>query len=201
MDIKEIKKTIDEMVKVSGRVRGEALLNKLAYIKETRGGEGLALIENGFNEIGYPLKMPEIGSLSWYPDAYNVLILLVAQNEFGWVDKEIFEMGKNSPQISIIVKLLIRYFVSAEKTFASAPAYWRKHHSVGYIEVVEFDKKGKKLSFKLKDYKCPSTMCVYLCGYFWGFAALVLNQVVIASKEEQCPNRGGDYHEFVVSWK
>jgi len=186
--------------KITGKIRGEAILNKLAYIQEKKGESGVAAVEKKLKYLGYTLNLQEISSLSWYSDAYSILILLIVRDLFGWDDRKIYNMGQNAPRISFIVKLLMKYFISIKKTFKSAPDSWRKHHSEGSIENVACQERKKIITFKLKNYRTHPIMCVYLKGYFSAYAGIVLKNKAINIKETKCMFKGDPYHEFKITW-
>ena len=196
-----LKKIAKELKENKSKIRGEAILNKMAYIGAQRGEDGTRVVDRKLRALGYSLDLKKIRSLDWYPDAYSVLILLVAKELFDWSDDDIYAMGKNSPRISFIVKLLMKYFVSIERTFKSAPQSWQKHHNEGAISDVIYKEEEKQLSFRLKDYKIHPIMCVYLSGYFLSYAEIVLKNQKVKIQEIKCMFKGDSYHEFKITWK
>lgn len=196
-----LKKIADDLMKIKGKIRGEAVLNRLEYVRTKKGDEGVQAIGGRLKELGYPLDFAEIKSLGWCSDAHGVLVILAAQEVFGWDDNDIFEMGKNAPKISFIVKLLMKYFVSLERTFKATPENWEKHHNIGSIELVKFDKDKKRLIFRLLDYKVHPTMCSYLKGYFLQFARLVIKSKEVYIQETKCMFHGDPCHEFKITWE
>lgn len=196
-----LKKAALDLKKIKGKIRGEAILNKMAYIRVKKGEPGAAAVEKKLKDLDYTLDLKEVNSLSWYSDAYSILILLIAQDLFGWDDGRIYNMGQNAPRISFIVKLLMKYFVSIERTFKSAPDNWEKHHNEGSIEDVACQERKKILTFKLKNYRVHPIMCVYLSGYFSAYAEIVLKNQRVQIAETKCMFKGDPYHEFVITWK
>ncbi len=197
----ELKKVADNLMKIRGKIRGEAVLNRYEYIRTKKGDKGVQAVERRLRELGYPLDFKKLQSLGWFPEGNSVLIILAAQEIFEWNDNDIFEMGKNAPTISFMVKLLMKYFVSLEKTFNATPENWEKHHNIGSIELVKIDEDKKELIFRLLDYKIHPVVCIYLKGYFLQFAKLVIKGEEVNIEETKCMFKGDPYHEFKITWK
>ena len=73
--------------------------------------------------IGVELKKSEIDALNWYPVGYEPLIALVAKENFGWDDNDIFKRGRDSVKISLIIKMMLHFFISIEKVFEESSKF------------------------------------------------------------------------------
>lgn len=196
----DLKKEAENLMKIRGNVRGEGILTDIEYVREKRGEQGVKKIEEKLAELGYLINFKEIESLGWYPQKLDVLKILVIKEIFNWSDKDIFEMASFGPQISFLVRMLIKYFLSAKKSFKRSPNYWRQHYDTGELEAYEFNEKEKYIIFRLKDYKTHPIMCVIFAGYFLQMSRYVLKSRNIKIKETKCMFKGDPYHEYVVSW-
>ena len=198
----DLKKIYEKLARGDiGRMRGEAIINRLEYIRRRQGEKGVRAVGAELKKSGCPMELDKIESLSWYPEVYGIIIILAARRIFGWNDADIFAMGENAPKISFLVKLLMKYFVSVEKTFSASPGNWKKHHSAGTLEPADFDEKNKRLTLRLKGYRTHPAMCVFLRGYFTQFAKMVVKSEEVEVRETKCMFRGADYHEFLITWK
>lgn len=196
-----LKKEADELMKIKGNVRGAILYSHFQYIKLKKKEEGVKAVEKKLAELNYPLKFNEIKILDWYPEGLSHLILLVSKEIFNWNDSEIFEMGRTAPQYSLVVKVLMKYFLSIEEVFRQAPRSWKKHVDKGELETYEFNGKKQYVILRLKDYKFHPIGCIYKKGYFTRLAEYILPNKKIIVKETKCVHKGDSFCEFLVKWK
>jgi len=177
------------------------LLNRIEYIRGMKGEAGVKAVLKKLKDLDYPLEFKKLKSLKWYSDAQGILIILVAQELFGWSDDDVFEMGRKAPSISLMVKMLMKYFVSLEMSFQASQSNWQKHHDVGSIGDIRYDGQHNIMTFKLNNYDMHPIMCVYLRGYFTAFASFIINSEKISISEIKCLYKGGAYHQFKVTWE
>jgi len=194
-------KEIKKMMEFPGRVRGQVFLTDYRYIKERKGEEGVELLKKKIKEWGVPLNYEKAKPLDWYPVGFRAISLLAIKEIFNWGDKEIFELGNNAPKFSFIVKLLMKYFLSPQRSFLESPKYWSKHYSVGKLEACEFNEKKKFLIIRLKDFKVHPVFCPLLRGYFLRIAQFVLKSKKVTIKETKCVFKKDSYCEFVIKWE
>jgi hypothetical protein len=200
-----LKNEADILMKVSGKTRGEVILNRIDYIRGKEGEAAVKKVQERLAELGYPLDLENLNSLGWYSEALSILIILAAEELYGWDHQVIFDMGSHSPKISFIVKLMMN-FVSLEYAFHAAPKSWRKHHTAGDLESTEFDEAGRTIYLRLKNFKFHPIYCSYLCGYFAEIARLAIykgrkgNASAIKVVETKCLFRGDPYDEFKITW-
>lgn len=179
-------------------VRGEGLITKIKYIKNNLGEEAVAAVQKKIKELNLDLDIYKIKSLDWYPEGYNVLLLLIYKEIFNFKDEDIIKVGRQSPPSSFIVKLMLRYFISMKKTFKNIPEYWRKHFNFGELKPILFDDENKKMIFQIFNFPMRPTMQKYFIGYFSSLVELIIGSKVIdAVINEQ---REGNYFEVVIKW-
>jgi len=199
---KQLKDQIEEILKIKGQVRGSVFQTDAKYILGKKGKKGLKALESAIKETGQPISYGEdVKATAWYPLSWRVLSLLTIKEIFDWDDRDIVEMGLVAPKYSFIVKTLLRYFVSLEKTFSESAKYWEEHYSVGKLEAPEIDLKKKRLVLHLKDFKVHPILCTYLTGYFKTVAQLVVRSENMSIKEGKCMFKGDPYHEIIITWE
>jgi len=196
------KEEIKELMKIKGQVRGVVFQTDANYVLAKKGEAGFKKLEMAIKETGQPISYgKKVKATSWYPLAWRVLSLLTIREIFNWGDKEIIEMGYTAPKYSFIVKALLRYFVSLEKTFSESAKYWQEHYSIGKLEAPQIDVKGKHLVLQLKDFKVHPILCDYFKGYFKAVALLTVRTKKMTIRETKCVFKGDPYHEFVIDWE
>jgi len=196
------KNIIEEISKIKGETRGAVFHTDVQYILDKKGEKGLEELRKKLKDLGQgDIYSKEINSTGWYPLWWRVLSLLIIQDTFNWDEKEIFNMGISAPKHSFIVKTLLRYFISIEKTFKESAKYWEKHYTISKLEAPEINVKEKRLVLRLVDFKIHPILCVYFRGYFKSIAGLVVKTDKMTIKETKCPFSGDAYHEFVIEWE
>lgn len=196
------KKEVDEMMKLGGNVRGVIVEGHFAYIKDKKGQRGVDKVKQRMKELGYQFDEKKISNTGWCPEPLACLINIVAAEVFNWNEKDVFEMGYETPKYSFVVKILMQYFLDIEKIFAKIPDYWQKNFDFGEMEVVSFSTKEKYGIIRIKDfYKYHPLICVYHEGYFTKIAELMLGSKKVKFDHPKCLFRNDPYEEFKISWK
>lgn len=199
--------TIKEISKIKGETRGTVFYTDARYVLNKKGEAGLKELRKKLKEyLDEDIYDKGIKSTGWYPLWWRVLSLLLIKDVFNWGEEEIFEMGFSAPKHSFIVKTVLRYFISIEKTFQESRKYWEKHYSVGRLETPEINVEKKHLTIHLIDFKVHPILCIYLKGYFKAIAVLVVKSEKMRIKETKCvfDNDYSDkenYHEFIINWE
>jgi hypothetical protein len=190
-----------DIKKIKGKIRGAAFNTDIEYIKSKESEKGLdkALAEMRKQEPEF--EPQKIKNTEWYPLKWRILFLLTTEKIFDWDENDIFQMGRQAPINSFIVRMVLRYFNLFKKTCEEAPTYWKKHYSVGELEMAEYNAKEKYVIFRLKKFKIHPHLCIYLKGYFLGMAELTNKSEKIEIKETKCAFRGDSYHEYIINWK
>ncbi len=200
MDVSELKKEADELMKIPGDTKGSEFITLRDYIKEKYGEKEVKLLEKSVKKLGYDLDFDEIDPLKWYPEALNILGILVAKKLFKWNADDIFNFGNASPKFSFGVKLFVK-LISLKKVFEEVGKSWNKFMKVGILEPYVYDEKNKYLILRLKNYKFHPVMCSYFAGFFLRFAQYTVKSKKITVKETACPYKGGPWHEYIVKWE
>ncbi len=194
------KEIIQQLKKTEGTCRGVSLQTPLEYIRITQGQETVNKIEDELKKIGLPV-LKEIKSLEYYPLSYMTILHLVIKETLNWGDEQIKMMGYALPQISIIVKMIMKYFLSIKRTFETCPVYWAKHFSVGELVPAEINEEKKYLILHLKNYKTHPIDCKLFEGYFSRIGEYVIKSKKVTTEETKCLHRGDTYHEFIIKWE
>jgi hypothetical protein len=189
----------NEIMAIPGNVIGESIRTDFAYIKNRAGVAGVEKIEQALKDLGYPFSSKEIKPLNWYPEAYSVLIYLLCLEQLGWEEKDIFEMGRTVPPLSIIVvKLLLKYLVSVDRLVRQAQRYWRKYYDFGEVEIYDLEKNSFRA--RIVGYNFHPIACVYQRGYLLGIISLVISSPKLTIEEIGCTHQGHPYHEYSIKW-
>ena len=196
--LKEEKEKIFQLAK--GYVRATTIQTHFNYIREKKGEEGVKKVQEKLKELGSYIDPQKLDPLAWIPLAPVDFVIAVAKDVFNWTDEVIFDMGNSAPKYSFIVKILMKTFLSIEKTFQESPKYWRKHYTSGELTACKINKKEKYLVLRLK-HPCHPLLCIFYKGYFLRIAQYVVESKEITIKETKCMSEGAPYHEFVISWK
>ncbi len=193
---------VEKLMALEGRCRGAVFQTDGQYIINQKGRAGMEKIKELGKKIGQPIPYgKEVQATRWYPLGWRVISLLMAQEVFGWGERDLFDMGCEAPKKSFIIKTILRYFISIEKTFAESSKYWEKHYSVGFLTAPEISEEEKTLVLRLEEFNVHPILCPYFRGYFKGLANLVIRTDKITIKETKCPFKEGGYHEFVIKWE
>jgi len=195
-----LKQLAENLMQIKGNVKGTIFHAHEAFIRSKKGEKGVKRIEGEMAELGYPIKFKDIKPFGWYPDALSCLVVVVAKEIFNWQEYEVFEMGKAAPKISIIVRLLLKHFISIKKVFEECPKFWQRHVDFGSLENTEFNEKGKYAILRVKWHGFHPLICLWLAGYIYGIGSFVLKQKIDV-KEIKCLFRGNPYHEYKIRWE
>jgi hypothetical protein len=195
---KTLKEIADQLMKIPGMTKGSELLTLRKYIEAKYGEEGVEKLEEKMKELGYPISFKKIKPAHWYPEAFNVLGMIVAKEIFGWQD--LYEFGYQSPIFSFGVKIFIK-ILPLHLFLNEIPKIWKKFLDVGELEVLEFNEKEKSVTLALKNYKFHPEMCLYYQGFFLRLAEYIIKSEKITIKEQKCVFRGNDFCEFLIKWK
>ena len=194
------KDIIRQIKKNKGKAIGAGPKGNLEFVLLKEGIEKVREIERELEKLGYPLKFEAIRRFDWYPEAYNLFLLEIIKKILNWQDSEIREMGRFEARISLITKIMMKYFISPQRVLKEVGRYWRNYHTSGKLTVEEFDPKRKYGILTLKDFLGSPTLCRYLEGYFWQIASYILPRKNLKVREIECPFQGGKVHCFQIVW-
>jgi len=194
-------KEIEKLIKLPGEVRGAVFLTDLRYVQEKKGQEGVRMLKKKMRDWGSLISYDKTRPINWYPVGLRAVSLLAIKEVFGWQDKEIFELGNAAPKFSLIVKMLMKTFLSIERVFKECPKYWEKHYTKGVLENYKIDTKKKCIILRLKDFNVHPILCPFYAGYFLRIGQYVLRSQKVSIKETKCSFKGeAPYHEYLITW-
>ena len=193
---------IQKILEKQGDVRGAVFQTDANYILKVGSTDDLLKVDNQLKEWGVGLQLKDAKPMGWYPVAWRALSLLAVKEVLFFDDVRIREMGKNAPKVSVIVKLFFKLFPDIEKFAQQIPNYWRKHYTIGELEVEKLDKNKRTMVIRLKDFSFHAVMCRYLEGYFEQATKLTRPEdSVITAEETQCSFRNGaSFEEYSLGW-
>ena len=199
--IEEIKEDIKKLEKIKGQERGADIKYLMNYVRKKKGNNGLNRVISVLKKCNYKLPdIKKVDDLDWVPLSLPNIFLVATVKVFNLKKKDIIKMGREVVPSSYLIKLFIRHFSNTGKTFKRAAADWKKHYSIGGLEVVKFDQKQKQIVIRLKDIKWHPFACLYHIGSLGAFGELALGKKFKKIIETKCISRGDSFHEFVFYW-
>lgn len=190
---------VQKLLMAKGEARGIVFKTDAEYVSKRWGQAGLNKLEQRLKELGQDWDYSAIDDLRFYPLGQRAVSLLAIQDCFGLSVAEIQEIGEAAPKFSLLIKTFVKYFFSLEKTVEQASTMWQKHYTVGQLQAVELNERARRVVLRLTGLDLHPLFCRYLAGYF----ATVLRLVVgkrIQSQETECTFRGGQHHDFLLTW-
>ena len=169
------------------------------FIIEKKGKQGLKKIEDKMEKLGYPLKHKDIKPMAFYPIGMAVISLLLIQETFNFNKKDIEEWGYAAVKFSFFVKIFMKYFGSLKSISSQVSNIWRKHYTIGDLEMPDFSKEKRYVILRLKNFKLHPIFCNIYLGYFSRVTKMVIKQPA-KCKETKCMFKGDPYHEFLITW-
>lgn len=197
-NIKDIKR---EMLRFTGKVKGEILLSHAEYIREKEGEGGLEKLEEKMSELDAPIKFREIKEDDWISEGISALAVIVSKEIFSWNEKDVFEMGKHALHLSPALKFLLANVASPQRLFEESYVYWKNLFDFGRLDPVSFDKEKKEAILRIHGYKTDSLLCVYHAGYIKSLAEIILKKKDVSVEEIACAHKGDKYDEYKIGWK
>ena len=196
------KQEAEKLLATPGKVRGVVFQTDAEYVRNRKGEEGVVAMEKELERLGCPINYKNIKVISWYPLGLRVVSLLVIKNIFNLQDEDVEEMGNLAPKYSLIVKLLMKYFLTIDMTYKESPKYWEKHYTVGNLEAPGYSLKEKYFIVRLRDFKVHPILCAYFKGYFKRISQFLLKDAKnFKTQEPKCQFLGDPYHEIVITWE
>jgi hypothetical protein len=201
MNSLSLQETAEELKKIPGNVRGDIIIGTLHYIREIKGKQELEKVKDKVKSLGFSQSLEKIIPLEWYPEALSVIIILSAKEIFQWNQEDIFKMGKDSTKTSFVIKTIMRYFASIDRTFEEASKYWGKYFDFGSLKISQLDKKNKKISVIVEGYYFHPDICSYQAGFMLKIAQLAIGQENVSIEETKCFFKGSPHHEYLINWQ
>lgn len=194
------KKLAQKLLKVGGESRGVTIKTDWEFVLREKGEESLRKLEKKMAEVGCPLKYEEIKAMDFYPLGYDAVSILAIKEILDLDEKGVERLGRAAVKFSLLLKIFMRYFASVQLLAKQAPEMWRKHYTVGDLEVAEVNEKERYAVLRLKNFLVHPTLCLSFKGYFSKILEMATNAPAIC-EETSCAFRGDNYHEFLIKWK
>jgi len=193
------KKEAEKLMKTKGEVRGVSIRDDLNFVLEYKGKQAIKELEAKMAGLGFPLKHKGIKPMDFYPIGLSIILTLTTKELFSLSDKDLEKWGSSVVKFSIFMKIFMKYFGSLKLISEQIPGMWRKHYTIGDLEISEFSEKKRYVILRLRDYKTLPGQCSIFKGYFSKVCEMVVKAPVI-SKETKCMFKGNKYHEFLLKW-
>lgn len=189
-----------EYMAIRGEIRGISLLSDIEYVSHLRGRDAGRAIEQELDRLGYPLIYKEIKPMKFYPAGYAALQTIILRDVLHFSDEDFYTMGMYGPKSSIILKVMLKYFISLQSAFLHGEKMWSRYYTIGTLRVVELDEKQRFLMIRLEDFKIVRPICHVLRGYLAQITRMVTKGSV-SCRERACMFDGDPYHEFLIRWE
>jgi len=193
------KKEAENLMKIKGEARGMTFKVDYEFIIEYKGEQGLKKVEAKMEELGFPLKYKEIRPMDFYPIGLSAIFLLAIKETFNFDEKDLEKWGRSVIKFSLIMKIFMNYFGSLKLVAQQIPNIWRKHYTVGNLEMPEFSEEKRYAILRLRNFHISPIHCSIYRGYFAKTTEMVIKAPVIC-KETKCMFKGDKYHEFLLKW-
>lgn len=190
---------LNKIMSLKGKVRGVVIRDGIEYVLKEKGQEGVQKLEEAMEQAGYPIKYQEIRLNDFYPIGYQALTLELIKRVLGFDKKEFQKMGEFTPKFSILIKIFMKYFISMDRLAKEVPKMWKKHYTVGNINILEMDQEKKRGTIRIENFECHPLHCQSLVTYLPTIVQMVIGEKV-ECKETKCVHRGDNYHEFLLQW-
>ncbi len=194
----DFSKTIDQLMKKEGEMRGEILLSHLQFVERKEGADAVERINRTFQELGHEVDFSKIKAMGWVKVSTGTAIAIFGKELFDWKDEDIVKMGTLTPKIITINKFFLRHLVSVDSLLEKAGNYWEKACRVGTMEGKKY--KNGKVVLQLKDYDFHPVDCLFISGYIKTIFDLCTEKEVEVI-EEKCIHKGDNYHQFALKEK
>ena len=202
-DIKNIdlKKEVADLKDLKGHDRGAALKFLVDYINRKYGDNAADQVINELKKFGFQIPdADKLNNMSWIPVNIPPLFTLSAAKLFNWENKDVFELGKNMATLNFATRILVRYFISPEKTLTLAAKNWQKYIDIGQATITSYDKIKKEIIVKLEGYKTHPIICLHFQALFAQVIRTAIGCEKVNFRETKCMFSGDPYHEFVFNW-
>lgn len=193
------KEEFDELMSLEGEVKGTGIKTHGEFILKEEGEEGLKKLEEIMTKLGYPIKYKEIKSTTLYPFGVEAVTLVAIKRLFNYDDKKFQEMGKFHAKVSLIIRLFMKYFVSLERMTKEGQKIWQRYFTIGELKVVEINERGRRLVFRVENFKFHPLHCQILMGSLPTVIQMIIGKPATC-EETKCVHQGDEYHEFSVKW-
>lgn len=199
MDNLITKKEFDELIKLPGELMGNGPKTIGEFILKKEGENGIQKLEKTMSDFGYPIKFKDIDPMKRYPFGLVATSLSIIKNIFNYNEKDFRDIGRADVKFSPLTKIFFRFFVSFETAVKGASKIWNKYHTVGSLNIIEFNKEKKYVILRVENFRLVVFHCYYIAGYMCEIIKMVIGKDALC-EETKCVHRGDSYHEFLLRW-
>jgi len=193
------KEEIQRLKSLPGETIGMGLIEDIRFILDQEGKKGLELLEQGLAELGL-VQYQKIENFKWYSVGHLFIPLLLIKEIFNWDEEKFREMGASAVKVSLITRMMMRYFISIRRCFEEAPRYWSMYLTAGKMNLLEINEKEKYFFFSIEDLPGHQLFCRYLEGFIKQVVSYMVKEP--ECREVKCCLLGqGENHLFKVTWK
>ncbi len=187
------------LMNFKGEIRAVGMKSYADFIVKEEGEEGLKLLEKTMAEAGCPLKFSKMRPMEFYPLGTLAVMMVAIQRLFHYDNEKFQEMGKFHTKVSLIIRIAIKYFFSIDRVLKELPKLWRKHLSIGNLNVEQYLPEEHKIILRLDDYYFYPLHCEILKGYLLSSLQMIIKSEGTC-EEITCIHKGGDCHRFLIKW-
>ncbi len=188
------------MLGFEGEARGVSLVTDARYIHRTAGEAGVKRVEAELRRLGCPLEYASIDEVEWYPIGWRLLSLHCIKDALGLDDEGVVAIADAAPRQSFIIRLMMQFFTSPTRFFQRFPDIWKKHFTVGRLEVPVVDERERFAIVRLFEFDLDPAQCLYLEGYLRRATTIMFPEREVEVLEQKCGFTGDGWHEYRVSW-
>jgi hypothetical protein len=194
------KEELETLLKIKGETRGLGMRDEIDFIRGREGEEAVKKLEEVMKNLGYPIRYKEIKPMDFFPLNKYAIVQLAMKRLFNFKDRDFEIMGRYESKVSLVMRLFMKYFFSAEQVIKQAPNIWRRYYTVGELKIIEFNKEKKYVIMRLENFHLHKLNCYVLKGYFVGILQMVIGGKDITCEETKCLCEGDEYDEFLLKW-
>ncbi len=194
------KEELNELKKIEGETTGNSIKNTGEFILKEEGKEGLERLERAMADFGYPIKYKKIKTTDYYPSKILAITFVAIERIFNYDAEKFRKMGEFRAKLSIMLRVLMKYFISLDKTINEIPKMWRKFFTTGDAKIISFDKKEKRAILRIENYRFHQIQCRVMEGIFSTILQIIVKSKVTC-QEIKCVHKGDEYHEFLLKWQ
>jgi len=196
-----IEEPIELLKQIKGSAKTVTLQTDKIYIEIQNVENGISLVEKEMEKMGFPFCYNKLVSpTDFVPISVRIASLLAIKKVFHLDDEQIRAMGRLATKSSFFTKLALRYLISLEKMSKEIPRHWKRHYSVGSMDLGDLHESERFFIVRLREFNTHPIFCTYFSGYILGIVELIENYPNLAVQETKCQHRGDEYHEFIVTW-
>ncbi|MCX8173380.1 MAG: hypothetical protein N3F63_02055 [Thermoplasmata archaeon] len=172
----------------------------IEFVKKKKGIDGIETLEKILKSMGAKASINQVMKMKPAENVsveFRKMFLDACFQVFDKDPEKIKEMGRNSPSISPLQKLVLGHFMTPEKAIGYAPKFWRENYTAGELVVLEINREKNYVRLAIKNFPVSKVFCIHLAGYFEGVGKLT-KVISVTCKEMKCVHDGAEFCEFEI---